>query len=772
MFAGWGRFVYRFRWATLVASGVLLAISVALLAMGGTLTSGGPLTSNLQAYKAGNLVTNELGAAKVTSNFDLIFRSDTLTVNDPQFQAAVTDALAPIEGDSRISKMITPYNAPNTMVAQAFTSKDGHEALVSIELKSSGQAAWKDYDALRASVRSSTLSVTGTGFVAINQSFNKTLESDLQRAEFVTLPATLILLILIFATIVAAGLPLGVGILTIVGGIGGTFFLNRFTDVSQYALNIVTLIGLGVSIDYSLFIVNRFRDELARGESRQQAVVTTMATAGRAITFSGLTVAVGLSAMLFFQGTFMASMGAAGAIVVAVAVIYALTFLPAMLAIVGPGVNRLRVPWFGRPTTGTGFWSALAGWVMKRPVLVMVPTVVFLAIAATPFLQIRLANGNVDMLPTHIEARQGFDRLVADFPGQDQTTFNIVVNYPDGFPLTANRIADQYALDRRIAAIPGVLHTSSIYDLDPQLGLYEYERLYAGDPNNIPQPARQLMSSTVGKHIVLIKATTNADVTSDAARNIVKAIRADNGVVDGQVLVGGLTAVDVDVITFIYGQVPLAVGTVVVVTYLLLFLLTGSVVLPLKAVVLNFLSIGASFGALVFIFQQGHFSNLLGFTPQSLDPSVPVILFSIVFGLSMDYEVLLVSRMHEEYVRLGDNTAAVASGLERTGRLITGAAAIMFTVFMAFGLAEVVIIKAIGIGLAIAVAIDATIVRSLLVPAVMRLLGDANWWAPRPLRWMYDRIGIGDLGVQPLRQLQPVVVQVAERAEEVAVGAR
>jgi len=772
VFAGWGRFVYRFRWATLVASGVLLAISVALLAMGGTLTSGGPLTSNLQAYKAGNLVTNELGAAKVTSNFDLIFRSDTLTVNDPQFQAAVTDALAPIDGDSRISKMITPYNAPNTMVAQAFTSKDGHEALVSIELKSSGQAAWKDYDALRASVRSSTLSVTGTGFVAINQSFNKTLESDLQRAEFVTLPATLILLILIFATIVAAGLPLGVGILTIVGGIGGTFFLNRFTDVSQYALNIVTLIGLGVSIDYSLFIVNRFRDELARGESRQQAVVTTMATAGRAITFSGLTVAVGLSAMLFFQGTFMASMGAAGAIVVAVAVIYALTFLPAMLAIVGPGVNRLRVPWFGRPTTGTGFWSALAGWVMKRPVLVMVPTVVFLAIAATPFLQIRLANGNVDMLPTHIEARQGFDRLVADFPGQDQTTFNIVVNYPDGSPLTANRIADQYALDRRIAAIPGVLHTSSIYDLDPQLGLYEYERLYTGDPSNIPQPARQLMSGTVGKHIVLIKATTNADVTSDAARNIVKAIRADNGVVDGQVLVGGLTAVDVDVITFIYGQVPLAVGTVVVVTYLLLFLLTGSVVLPLKAVVLNFLSIGASFGALVFIFQQGHFSNLLGFTPQSLDPSVPVILFSIVFGLSMDYEVLLVSRMHEEYVRLGDNTAAVASGLERTGRLITGAAAIMFTVFMAFGLAEVVIIKAIGIGLAIAVAIDATIVRSLLVPAVMRLLGDANWWAPKPLRWLYDRIGIGDLGVQPLRQLQTVVVQVAERADEVAVGAR
>jgi RND superfamily putative drug exporter len=271
----------------------------------------------------------------------------------------------------------------------------------------------------------------------------------------------------------------------------------------------------------------------------------------------------------------------------------------------------------------------------------------------------------------------------------------------------------------------------------------------------------------VGKTMVLIQATSSADPSSDTARNILKALRADPGLSGGQVLVGGETAVDVDVIKFIYDQVPLAVGSVVLATYILLFLLTGSVVLPLKAVVLNFLSIGASFGALVFIFQQGHFANILGFTPQSLDPSIPVILFSIVFGLSMDYEVLLVSRMHEEYVRLGNNTAAVASGLERTGRLITGAAAIMFVVFMAFGLAEVVIIKAIGVGLAIAVAIDATIVRTLVVPAVMRILGDANWWAPRPLRWLYERIGIGDLGFKPVPELE--TMPVVKTPEEVAV---
>ena len=726
--------------------------------MGGTLTSGGPLTSNLDSFKASNLISSEFGAAKVTSTFDLIFGSSTLKVSDPAYQDAVTAALAPIQSDPRITKLVDPYTSTNALVAQSLTSKDGHEALVVIDLKASGQRAWADYDVLRPQVHSSTLSVTGTGFVPDNQAFNKTLEADLQRAETVTLPVTLLLLIIIFGSIVAAGLPLGVGILTIVGGIGGMFFLNRFTDVSQYALNIVTLIGLGVSIDYSLFIVNRFRDELAKGASREDAMATTMATAGRAITFSGLTVAVGLSAMLFFQGTFMASMGAAGAIVVAVAVIYGLTFLPALLSVIGPAVNRLRIPSIRRrPADGGGFWRSLATWVMKRPIVVLVPTSAFLILAGSPFFQVRLANGNVDMLPTHLEARTGYDRLVADFPGQDQTTYDIVVNYPSGSPLTAGRIADQYNLDRGIAAIPGVLATSSIYDLDPSLGLSDYQAMYTGDQSKLPVAARQLIATSVGKNIVVLHATSNATVSSDTARNILSAIRGTSNAGDGaQVLVGGATAIDVDVIKFIVDRAPLAVASVVIATLVLLFLLTGSVVLPIKAVVLNFLSVGASFGALVWIFQQGHFASQLGFTPQSLDPTIPVILFSIVFGLSMDYEVLLVSRIHEEYVRTGNNTVAVASGLERTGRLITGAAAIMFTVFIAFGLAEVVIIKAIGIGLAIAVAIDASIVRSLVVPAVMRLLGDWNWWAPAPLRRIYERLGLSDLGVEEQAQRESV----------------
>src|SRR3989441_2925637 len=369
MFASWGRFVYRYRWATLAGSGVLLALSIAGLLMGGTLTSGGPLTSNLESARAGSLTSSQLpSGSKQTSTFLLLFRSDSLTATDPAFKSAVADALAPIQGDPRINKLIDPYNATDPRTAQAFISRDEHEALVSVELKSSGTQAWHDYDALRGAVKSSTLTVTGTGFVPINQAFNTTLESDLQRAETVTLPVTLILLVVIFASIVAAGLPLGVGILTIVGGLAGTFFLSRFTGVSQYALNIVTLIGLGVSIDYSLFVVNRFRDELARGASREDAIATTMATAGRAITFSGITVAVGLSAMLFYQGTFLSSMGAAGAILVSAAGVSRRTFLAPLLPLHRPAGNRLRIPPFRRaPRPGTGLSHRPPARVLWRP---------------------------------------------------------------------------------------------------------------------------------------------------------------------------------------------------------------------------------------------------------------------------------------------------------------------------------------------------------------------------------------------------------------------
>jgi len=749
MFAQWGRFVYRRRWATLIVSGLLLGLSIAGILSGGTLAGNGGFGANLAAGQAAKLVADEVRAQQgpTGSGFEVIFSSTTLTATDPGFQSAVEQALAPLQSDSRVTAVTTPYSAPT--IASALISKDSHKALVIVDLRDTSVKAQKYMAQLAAKIQPGPLHVVVTGQVPINEAFNTTLEQDLQRAEYVALPITLLLLVLIFASIVAALLPISVGVLAIVGGVGGTLVLARFTDVSQYAINIVTLIGLGVAIDYSLFVVNRYRDELAAGASRAEAIATSMSTAGRSITFSGITVAVGLSAMVFFQGTFLASMGAAGAIVVAVAVFYGLTFLPALLSVMGPNVDRLRLPFLrARKPVGTGAWHSLAVWVMRRPWLVLLPALGILLVAGTPFLQLRLANGDVDQLPPQNTARQGYDTLIKDFPGQDQTSIEAVVYYPNGTPLTADHVGAIYDLSRRFATLPNVLRVESIVDVNPSLSKADYVSLYTGPSAQLPAKEQQALTISSGKHLTVLNVVTNKQYTSDDARAIVKAVRASQ-VPDGQVLATGGTAFDLDIVNYILDRTPTAVGTVILVTYVILFLLTGSVVLPLKAVLTNLFSISASFGAMVWIFQEGHLSQLLGFTPQSIDPSIPVILFSIVFGMSMDYEVFLISRIQEEYKRSGDNQTGVAMGLEKTGRLITGAAAIMCAVFLAFGLANVVIIKAIGIGLAIAIAVDATLVRMLIVPSVMRILGRANWWAPRPLALLHSRIGAGEVRETP-----------------------
>lgn len=757
MFSVWGRLVFRFRWLVLVASGALLGLSILAITTGGELKNGGPLRSSLEAARASQLIAEQISAGNARqadsgATLTLLYRSrDGLRVEDPQYRGEVERSLARLRADPRVVSVITPYDGVGAGVggaAAAMISRDGTEAIAIVNLSESNAATQRDLGRLRSLVPTDRLSVQFTGMPAINSAFNTTLGTDLERAEFVSLPLSLVLLVLIFAAVVAAALPLAVGVLAIVGGVGATLFLARFTDVSQYALNIVTLIGLGVAIDYSLFVVNRFREEIRVQPDREQAIVATMATAGRAIAFSGITVAVGLSAMLFYQGTFLASMGAAGALVVFIAVMYGITFLPALLAVMGGSVDRLAIPGLlaGDPERG-GFWRAAAGAVMSRPLLVLAPTLLFLLTLGLPFTQIRLANGDVDVLPARVEARQAYDRLLSDFPGRNANTFTVVVQFPNGPGLSSEHAGLLYDLSRDLAGRPGVVGVSSVVDLDPALDRAAYQRMYGLPETQLPEAARQVVAQTVGTDIVLLQVHGRDPASSDGARSLLRSIRGTR-LTGARLLVAGQTAYDVDVITSILNTTPTAVTFVVLVTYVVLFLLTGSVVLPVKAILTNLLSISASFGALVFIFQQGHFAGLLGFTPQSIDPTVPVILFSIVFGLSMDYEVLLVARIHEEYLRTGDNRRAVAEGIERSGRLITGAAAIMFAVFAAFGLAEVVIIKSIGIGLALAVALDATVVRVLLVPAVMRLLGDLNWWSPATLRRLHQAAGLSELNTR------------------------
>jgi RND superfamily putative drug exporter len=743
LFEAWGRFVYRHRWPVLAFSVLLLVASGFIASQGGKLDSGG-FIETAESGRASRLIEQELPIVG-GSTFTLIFSSDTLNAQDPAFRAAVEAALVPLRSDPRVDTIITPYDA-SAIQATRYVSKDGRSIAVDVAVKDTIDIARDYYPAMRAKVTSDKLKIQATGFLAIDNGFNVVLLADLQRAEIVALPLALFLLVIVFGAVVAAFIPLGTGLLAVMSGIAGMFLLARVTEVSVYAQNVVTLIGLGVAIDYSLFVTSRFREELKRGRSREDALAIAMSTSGRAVTFSGLTVAIGLSGMLFYEGTFLPSMGLAGAIVVASAVFYGLTFLPALLALLGPRIDRLRVPILQADQTGRGWWHTIATAVMRRPFLVLIPTVGFILLAGSPFLHLRLASSDVATLPKHQESRAGYDKLVSDFPGAGQNHISVIAYYPTGSPLDASRVPQLQELSTRLARLPGVVEVQSAFSFDPRaLGAPDLATVYSVPRAQLPAQLQSVLRQTVGPHIALFDVVASYPLYSDDARQLIRDLRAVESPPGGEKLVTGFTAIDLDTVNFIVERTPTAVAFVMIATIIVLFLLLGSVVLPLKAVVMNLLSISASFGALVWVFQDGHGSQLLGFEAASIDPSTPVIMFCIVFGLSMDYEVLLLARIQEEYLRTGDNTHSVAEGLERSGRLITGAAAIMVGVFGAFGLAEILLIKAIGLGMALAVAIDATLVRALVVPATMRLLGDLNWWAPGPLARVYRRLRLGEV---------------------------
>ncbi|HVD00950.1 MAG TPA: MMPL family transporter [Candidatus Dormibacteraeota bacterium] len=750
MFAGWGRFVYHRRWWVLALSLLLLGV-VAGVGFGFKGQLNNSSSVHYESIQANDLLTAELpkvqGAGGAT--FEIVFASTSMHVSDPAYRAAVEKTLAPLAADSHVATIVTPYTTSGA-AAQALESRDGKEALAVITLKDAFQTARGYFPALRSTIHSDQLQTFVTGNVAISADFDTYLARDLNRAELSSIPTSLILLLVVFATLIAALLPIGVGGAAVVAGVAATLLLARFTDVSTYALNIVTLIGLGVAIDYSLLIVNRFKEELQGGADVEHAVERSMATAGRAVTFSGLTVAIGLAGMLFFPGTFLVSMGVAGSIVVALAVVFALTLLPALLSLSGHSVLRLRIPFFGTRSAST-FWQTAAGWVMRRPVPVLLASLVFVGLTAWPVLSIRIANGDEHMLPPQAQSVVGVDRLAADFPGQDQNTIIAVVHYPSGPVLTSQRIGELYDYAQQLKALPDVIGVDSVVTFNPSLGRQQYQDLLTTTPSPLPAAVQQQLSQTYGKDIAVFSIRTDKPAQSDAAVSLLNRIRTGAHPAGATLLVTGNTAFNQDFIHLILADAPGAVIFVILVTYVVLFLLVGSVLLPLKAVLTNLLSLSASFGLIVFIFQEGHLASLLNFTPQSIDPTLPVLMFCIVFGLSMDYEVMLLTRIQEVYKRTGDNLVAVTEGLARSGRIITGAAGIMVVVFLSFGLAQVLLIKAIGIGLAVAVVIDATVMRMLIVPAVMRLLQDVNWWAPGPLRRLHDALGLGEGAAPPSR---------------------
>ena len=591
-----------------------------------------------------------------------------------------------------------------------------------------------------------------TGEIAIDVTFDTRIQDDLIKAELISGPLTVIILGIVFGTIISALLPFGVAVLTVLSAMGLTFWLSNTMDVTVYALNIITLIGIGVSVDYSLFLVNRFREELNRGRDIRTSTAMTVATAGKAVFFSGITVAIGLMGMLFFENTGLPSLGIGGTLSVTVAMIFSVIVLPALMAILGHRVFLGKIPYsFSTENDdGTGIWAKIATTVMDKPWAVLIPTLVILLGAGLPFLYADFSIASRDALPPEDETRVGFEHMDEKWPEGAVNVAMVVLDFDGEDPLaednlraTHNWMLEQIGDDRVIGAFGYALPDSSMNESSVVAYWQTPDESLTEEQVATREYLREQFLSNGVTYIIF---SLNGPITGEDGRGFVADVREDRSEFlddlsigdDGQLLVAGFAAYSLDVQDAIVENLPIALAFIFISTVILIFIQVRSVIIPIKAIVMNILSISATFGMLVFVFQWGYGESLLNFTAQPIETTNPVIIFCIVFGLSMDYEVLMLSRIHEEWEVTGDNTQAVANGLQKTGRLITGAAAIMVVVFMAFGLSSVVILKQIGLGLALAIFLDATIVRALVVPSTMRLMGKWNWWSPK---WMNSMFG-------------------------------
>jgi RND superfamily putative drug exporter len=757
VFTRWGAFVYRFRRPVALLS-LVLGLAALPLASGASaqLSSGGWLDNSSESSRVADRLATAFDAGR--SSIIAVFRADGLgEAISPEFQAGVATALDEVVADDRVTGLV---GYAQTRDAR-FVSDDGTATYVVIQLDLTNEESVEAVEPIRELIHAPaglTFQLTGYGPVTLDSAEQS--EADLQRAETVSLPIAALILVLVFASLVAAGMPLLVAGLAIPSSLAIIAVVAQQVEMSIFVLNIATMLGLALAIDYSLFIVSRFREELGRGRSVGDAVERAIATSGKAVAFSGFAVAIGLSGLLAFEAPALRSIGLAGSIVVFSSVVYALTFLPAVLGMLGHRVNalslqglfrRIRPATAGSAATPRGsWWEAVARAVMRRPVLVLVPTLALLLAAGTPFLRLEQGVPGAEIYPPGLESRDAYVALQTEFPAGETTPIVVLADVV-GSPTSADNALALARYADALTGIEGVDRVEGPFSLvDPATGQQmtpeAVAQLWSAPRDQLPAPLAEALGRLEAAYIrgstVRIDAISPLDAAQPAATSLIPVVRDLDPGAGITTEVGGSAALGHDFLASTAERAPIGVGIPLVASGAILFLLFGSVILPAKAVVMTLLSISASFGALVWIFQEGNLSGLLAFEPLGYTVAGnPIIMFCVLFGLSMDYEVLLLSRIQEAWRRTGDNTASVAEGLAKTAGIITGAAAIMISVFAAFALADVITIKSIGVGMAIAVFIDATIIRVLLVPAAMRLIGRWNWWAPGFLGRFVDRLG-------------------------------
>ena len=759
MFIRWGAFVYRRRKivALVMMAIAILSIPLAIQAPG-ELRAGGWLDPGSESAKVADRLAADFGTGK--SSLIVLMRSEApgADVTTPEYQAAVGQVVSQAKGDPHVTGVVGYAETGDPR----FISTDRTATYVVLSLDVDDEGSIEIYPDLRERlVAPDGYTLLVSGYAPLTLDSTEQQQRDLERGETLAIPITILILIVVFGSIVSAGIPILVAGLAIPTSLMLVYWLAQAMQMADYTLNIATMLGLAFAIDYSLFIVSRFREELARGRTAEQATEKAVGTSGKAVLFSGIAVAIGLSGLVVFPFPAIRSIGLGAGVVVACSLLFGLTFLPAVLGMLGPRVNALSVEGLiRRLRLGSGHedappteeemtrsrWERVAKTVMAHPVAVIIPVVAFLLFLGSPFLRLEQGVPGADSLPPGLESREAFLAIQNEFPAGTTTPTTVLVDVT-GDPTSAASIAAVAAYVDRLAAVPGVTAVEGPFTVtDPATGqqvpLAQVQQAYAAPAGQRPAfvdalAARYIAGSTVRLDVVSPHIPSSREATDLIP--VIRGVPAGDGL---SATVGGEAALAADFLKGEADLLPFAVAWTLLATAVILFLLFGSIAIPIKAVIMTLLSVTASFGAMVWIFQEGNLSNLLGFTPIGYTiAGLPIILFCVIIGLSMDYEVLLLSRIQEAYRRTGDNTEAVAEGLMRTARVITGAALIMVSVFIAFAFADNVAIKSVGVGMALAVLLDATIVRVLLVPATMRLLGRWNWWAPGPLKHLADRIG-------------------------------
>ena len=743
-FAWLGRTAYRARWAIIGVWLLALFAALPLLPqLPRRLRSGGFSDPRLPSAQAEQTLRRDLGVPPNT--MAVFYASHDRPYVDPAVRGAVAESLERLRKLPQVQSIIPPDLNTRQI------GRDGRTVYAVVSLSGTPENTVRLLPELRtqaaipdaAGVQIDTLVAGGASFL---QDLQSATERDLRQAELITLPVAAVALTLVFGSLAAASVPVVVGAATTVLGLAIILGLSYSLDLSIFVLNLASMLALGLGTDYALFLVSRFREELAHGRDVAHAVESTLSTAGRAVFFSAGTVLIGLSGLVAFRFMFLRSLGIAGIAAVLAAVLAALTLLPAVLSVMGPRINRLAIGRArGAIASEEGFWSRLAAFVLRRPWPVMAGVLLVLAALGAPFLGARLSTPDARILPPDTASRRAADLLASQFDPGAGAPLLVAVTAPA--PITASPQLDTlYDLTRMLAQDQRVERVDSIVSLDPRLTREQYALLYANPSQSPDLWARGAAQALARGNVTLLSVTPRYDSLGSETKSLVRALRATVPAPGWHLQVTGATAGALDLTDFLYRDFPLVALYVVGVTYVLLLLTFHSAVLPAKAVVMNVLSLAASYGALAVVFQDGLLARLpapFGVAPLGyVEATLPILLFCTLFGLSMDYEVFLLSRVREVYAETHDNNASVAAGLQSSGRVITGAAAIVVAVAGSFALAAgVVQIKALGLGIAIAVLVDATIVRALLVPATMRLLGRWNWWAPHWLRVGLERIG-------------------------------